>query len=157
MKELLKRIKKARFVFVCGNGGSAATAEHMTNDLFSKGIKAICLNSNTSIMTMIANDFGYKYVFSKQLDLFASPGDLLIVISASGNSKNILEALKSRKWNGYYYDPMFDETYYTFALLGMGGGKAKKLADFNITINSDDYGVIEDKHLQICHKIKQAL
>jgi D-sedoheptulose 7-phosphate isomerase len=54
---LIEQIRNARFVFVCGNGGSAATAEHLTNDLFSKGIKAICLNSNVSIMTMIANDF----------------------------------------------------------------------------------------------------
>ena len=72
MKKLIEAIKKARFVFICGNGGSATTAEHFTCDLFSKGIKAICLNSNTSIMTMIANDFGYEYVFSKQLELFSN-------------------------------------------------------------------------------------
>lgn len=94
INKIVKAIKKARFVFVCGNGGSSATAEHFSNDLFSRGIKAICLNSNTSIMTMIANDYGYQYVFSKQLKLFASKKDLLIVFSVSGTSPNIVEALK---------------------------------------------------------------
>ena len=78
MKELIKKIKKARFVFVCGNGGSATTAEHLTNDLFSKGIKAFCLNSNVAIMTMIANDFGYMYVFGRQLGFYADEKDLLM-------------------------------------------------------------------------------
>ena len=81
-------------VFVCGNGGSAANAEHFSNDLFSKGVRAHCLNSNTSIMTMIANDFGYDRVFSKQLEVYANEGDLVIMISCSGTSKNIVEVLK---------------------------------------------------------------
>ena len=75
MKKLLKLIKEARFVFVCGNGGSSATAEHFSNDLFSKGVRAICLNSNTSIMTMLANDYGYKEVFSLQLKRLATKDD----------------------------------------------------------------------------------
>lgn len=145
MDNLVKQIKKARFVFVCGNGGSSATAEHFTNDLFSKGIKAVCLNSNTSIMTMIANDFGYDYVFSMQMDTYANREDLLIVISGSGNSKNILEALIPIKG------------YRTFALLGMGGGKAAQLADQSIIVDSDDYGIIEDEHMQIVHRVKDLL
>ena len=76
-------------VFICGNGGSAATAEHFANDLFAKGVRAVCLNSNTAIMTMIANDYGYEYVFSKQLEVFADPGDLVVTISTSGMSANI--------------------------------------------------------------------
>ena len=152
MKNLLEQIKKARFVFVCGNGGSAATAEHFTNDLFSKGIKAVCLNSNTSIMTMIANDFGYEYTFSKQMDVLATTFDLLIVISASGNSKNIINALK---------DGRNKPIYTTFALLGNAndskGGKAIKLADYYWYVDSKDYGVIEDKHLQLVHWIKDHL
>jgi D-sedoheptulose 7-phosphate isomerase len=95
IEQLVEAIPKARFVFTCGNGGSAATAEHFTNDLFSKGIKAICLSSNTSIMTMIANDFGYEHVFRKQLEVYGTPQDLLVVFSVSGRSPNILEALKS--------------------------------------------------------------
>lgn len=83
-----------RNIFVCGNGGSASNAEHFSNDLFSKGVRAHCLNSNTAIITMIANDYGYRYIFSKQLELFADPGDLVIMVSNSGTSENIKEVLK---------------------------------------------------------------
>jgi len=134
MKDLIRMIKKARFVFVCGNGGSASTAEHLTNDLFSKGIKAICLNSNTSIVTMIANDYGYKEVFAKQLELFANNKDLLITISCSGTSPNIVEAQKTIfiKCSGSFYE-------------------------FETFDKSKDYEKLEDKHMQLVHKIKKAL
>jgi D-sedoheptulose 7-phosphate isomerase len=152
MKNLVEQIKKARFVFICGNGGSAATAEHFTNDLFSSGIRAICLNSNTSIMTMIANDFGYDYVFSKQMEVLAGEEDLLIVISASGNSRNIVEALKFEKQKPLYT---------TFAIIGNAkgskGGEAIKLADYYAYCDSKDYGEIEDTHLQLVHYIKNKL
>lgn len=143
MKELVKLIKKARFVFVCGNGGSAATAEHFSNDLFSRGIRAMCLNSNMSIMTMIANDFGYEWTFRKQLDLYANKEDLVIVFSGSGNSKNILKALKG--------------DYKTYAILGMGGGEAKYEKGKGILVDSYNYEEIEDEHLSIVHQIKKLL
>jgi D-sedoheptulose 7-phosphate isomerase len=127
VKSLVKQIKKARYVFVCGNGGSAATAEHFTNDLFSRGIKAICLNSNNSIITMIGNDFGYKYIYKRQLDLFAEPGDLLIVFSVSGTSPNIVEALKC---------PIDKIKFF-----------GRKL----------DFGGEEDWHLKLTHQIKALL
>jgi len=127
MKKIVEEIRKARYVFVCGNGGSAATAEHFTNDLFSKGIKAFCLNSNTSIMTMIANDYGYKYVFSKQLEVYSGVKDLLIVFSVSGKSPNILEALKL----GPPYIKIFGKTR--------------------------NFGLEEDKQLKLAHKIAKAL
>jgi len=98
VEKIVTQIKKRRLlgnhVFVCGNGGSAANAEHFTNDLFSKGVKAHCLNSNTAIITMIANDFGYEYIFSKQLEVFYESGDLVVLISNSGISENIVEAMK---------------------------------------------------------------
>ena len=98
MKHIVDAIKKRKeeggTVFICGNGGSGATAEHFANDLFAKGVRAVCLNSNTAIMTMIANDYGYRHVFSIQLATFADPRDLLIVISASGESPNIQQALE---------------------------------------------------------------
>lgn len=91
--EIIRQKREAgNTVFVCGNGGSASTAEHFTNDLFSKGVRAICLNSNTSIMTMIANDYGYEYVFQKQLEVYADPGDLLVIFSVSRKSANIVKA-----------------------------------------------------------------
>ena len=135
MKNLIQLIKQARFVYVCGNGGSAATAEHFTNDLFSKGIKAICLNSNTSIMTMIANDFGYQYVFGNQLEIYGSNEDLLITLSCSGTSPNVLKAL----W--------------------VAGNMGMKTYSFEIfeSIRNRDYGKLEDKHLAFAHEITKAL
>ena len=133
-KDLIKSIKEARFVFCCGNGGSAANAEHLTNDLFSKGIKAICLNSNVSIMTMIANDYGYLNVFSHQLFVYANKKDLLITISCSGTSINIQNALGMAKTKGM-------ETY-QFETFKKG---------------DNDFGKLEDKHQQLIHKIKELL
>jgi D-sedoheptulose 7-phosphate isomerase len=125
---IVEDIRKARFVWVCGNGGSAATAEHFTNDLFSKGIRAFCLNSNTSIMTMIANDFGYEFVFSKQLDLYANDDDdLLIAFSVSGESPNILNAITGRKH-----------------LLVRGE-------------EGESYQTAEDRHLKLAHQISKAI
>lgn len=144
LKILVRLIKKANVVYICGNGGSSATAEHFANDLFSKGIKAICLNSNTSILTMIANDFGYEFVFSKQLELLAKRGDLLVVISASGNSKNIINALLVNKCR-------------SIAMLGMGGGQAIELADDTFLVNSNDYGIVEDEHMRIIHEVKDLI
>jgi D-sedoheptulose 7-phosphate isomerase len=130
MKDL---IKKARYVFVCGNGGSAANAEHFVNDLFSKKVRAICLNSNVSIMTMIANDFGYQYVFSRQLDVYANSDDLLITFSCSGTSPNILEAIMTAELKGM--------KTYQFETFG----------------KDHDYENLEDKHLKLAHKIKKQL
>ncbi len=128
MDNIIKQIKKANMVFVCGNGGSAATAEHLSNDLFSKGIVTICLSSNTSIITMIANDYGYKYIFKRQLDLLASEDDLLIVFSVSGTSPNILEALEAK-----------------CPAITFFGNKGESYED------------AEDRHLQIVHQIKKLL
>ncbi len=134
MQELIKQIKEARFVWVAGNGGSASTAEHLTNDLFSKGIKAICLNSNTSIMTMLANDFDYQFIFSKQLETYATRSDLLITISCSGTSPNIQNAItvaRHRRVKVYSFE--------TFK-------KGEK-----------NYEELEDKHLIFAHIIKNSL
>lgn len=144
-KYLVRLIKEARFVFVCGNGGSSATAEHFTNDLFSRGIKAVCLNSNVSIMTMIANDYGYEYIYSKQLELYANYEDLLIVFSGSGQSKNIIEAVKNKNIG------------HTFAIVGMDGGEVMKLAGDSILFRDKQYGKIEDEHMRIVHKVADLL
>jgi len=131
---LLKLIKRARYVFTCGNGGSAATAEHMTNDLFSKGVRAICLNSNVSILTMIGNDFGYDQVFGRQLEVYGGKDDLLITISCSGTSPNVVEAQRVAREKGM------------------------EIYEFEKFKGKDrDYGKLEDKHLQLVHEIKEAL
>ena len=131
MNNIIKAIKlrkeRGNYVFVCGNGGSASTAEHFTNDLFSKGVRAICLNSNVSIMTMIANDYGYDYVFSKQLEIYSEPDDLLIVFSCSGNSANIERAR-------YLIEPIL--------IFGR---------------NNESYQEAENRHLFLAHEISDAI
>jgi len=134
--KLLKKIKQANFVYVCGNGGSAANAEHFTNDLFSKGVKAICLNSNVSIMTMIANDFDYSEIYSRQLELYGTENDLLITISCSGTSPNITSAIRVAKQKG------------------MDVFEFEDFKDFDSKIN---YGTLENRHQELIHRIKALL
>jgi D-sedoheptulose 7-phosphate isomerase len=136
-------------VWVAGNGGSAATASHFATDLSrcnnSSGepVKGISLCDNSGLITAIGNDFGFDLVFSRQLSNAAVKGDLLIVISASGNSKNLLLAMEWAKNNGVK----------TLALTGFDGGKAKILADTSLHVptSNGDYGVAEDAHSMLCH------
>ena len=131
MNDLIKQIKKARFIWVCGNGGSAATAEHFVTDLVKKGYPAIALSSNTSVITMIANDYGYDEIFRKQLDVFATNEDLVILISCSGTSKNIVKAFRPYRYWCYQFE--------TFGN------------------NRQDYAKLEDKHLKFAHEVAAAL
>lgn len=135
MKNLVSQIKKARYVFICGNGGSASTAEHFANDLFSRGIKAICLNSNTSIMTMIANDCGYEQIYAKQLEIYANSKDLLITISCSGSSPNIISALNLQEKIGFavYLFETFEE------------------------FGKEDYELLEDEHMIFAHRVAKEI
>lgn len=149
MKKIVDILKRARengqTVFICGNGGSASTAEHFTVDLFNRKIKAICLNSNVSIMTMLANDFGYEYVFSKQLEMYANvfpEPDILIVLSVSGNSKNIIEVLKH---------PCIKIGFFG------RGGEGEKMVDYDIIVNSKDFGKVESTHSKLTHDIAERL
>jgi len=133
MNDLIKKIKEAGIIFICGNGGSASTAEHFATDLVKKGYKAIALSSNTSVITMIANDYGYEHIFSKQLNVFADSGDLLITISCSGTSENIMNVIDEAHW--------LDMDIYEFE-----------------TFSRDkDYGKLEDKHLKFAHAVAAAL
>lgn len=132
--QLTKLIREARFIWVCGNGGSAATAEHFVTDLVKKGYPAISLNSNSSLMTMIGNDYGYEYVFSKQLDAYAHPGDLVITISCSGTSPNVVNAFHSAESKGV--------RVYQFETFGDG---------------PRDFAALEDKHLKFVHEIAGEL
>jgi D-sedoheptulose 7-phosphate isomerase len=146
-----------RTIYVCGNGGSAALAEHLTCDC-GKGIgqdtifrpKIVSLPSNMSVMTAVANDFGYEQVFSKQLDWAARPSDILIAISSSGNSENIINALTEAKKIGMY----------RIAIVGFDGGSVqsiKNLCDTVIHIDSDNYGIVEDISQSIFHFVAQEI
>ena len=135
-------------VFVIGNGGSASTATHMAADLAKNTIGAnmrrfrvLSLNDNTATLTALANDLGYENVFSEQLKNLVRAGDLLIVLSGSGKSPNVINAIKSAQ----------ESCAEVVAVLGFAGGEAVELADLSIIVPSNHYGVIEDVHLVINH------
>jgi len=133
MKDLFELIVKADNVFICGNGGSSATAEHMASDLFSRDVKAMCLSSNNSIITMIGNDYGYEHIFSKQLQVFGTSKDLLITISCSGTSPNVVKAIRVAR------------------AIGM------KVYEFPTFLMDKDYERLEDTHMKLVHQLKKLL
>ncbi len=147
--QLLERaFVERRQVFIVGNGGSAATASHMANDLMlgvakegGRGFRAIALTDSVPLMTAIANDTGYDNVFTAQLRALGRPGDVLIAISGSGKSPNVVEAVKVAREIGIM----------TVGFLGMGGGQLRELVDAAIVVPSNDYGLIEDIHLMLDH------
>ena len=144
-----KTVKSGGCVFWCGNGGSAADAQHLAAELIGrfekerKAIKSIALNSDTSILTALANDYSYDIVFSRQLEGLGSPNDILLTFSTSGNSKNILNILKKSKIMKIK----------TIAILGNNGGKAKKLSDYNISLPLKNTARIQEMHILIGHII----
>lgn len=146
--------RAGRQVFFCGNGGSAGNAVHMANDFVygvakqtGGGIKATALSANQSVMTCFANDVGYDAIYSEQLAVFAQAGDLLIALSGSGNSPNIVKAIEQAKQMGVK----------TYAILGYGGGKCKELADVPIHFAVDDMQIAEDLQLIVGHMLMQWL
>jgi D-sedoheptulose 7-phosphate isomerase len=137
-------------IFIAGNGGSAATASHMACDFTksSKGkIKAFCLTDSSSLITALANDISYEDIISWQVRSLMESGDLLILISGSGNSDNILSAAEIADLDNIQ----------TFALLGMGGGILDTIVDSSIIVDSYNYGVIEDVHLTIEHMVTEYI
>ena len=136
--------KNGKQVFVMGNGGSAATASHIATDWSKtaerKGrrlIRCMSLNDNVPFMTAIANDLGYDEVFVRQLENLLDRDDVVVIISGSGNSPNVLKAARFAKKKGAV----------TIGMTGFSGGKLRKLVDVCLHINSDQYGVIEDLHM----------
>jgi D-sedoheptulose 7-phosphate isomerase len=145
---LFRAYRNNKQVFVLGNGGSSSTASHMAADLAKntigpnmKRFRIFSLNDNAAIMTALANDLGYENVFSEQLTNLVQAGDVLIVVSASGNSPNVLNAMHYAR----------SRSAEVVALLGFDGGAAAELADIALIVPSDHYGVIEDVHLIINH------
>ena len=146
---------QGRSVFVAGNGGSAATASHMANDLmktvsFGTGknmLRVTALTDCVSLLTAYANDVGYESVFANQIAVLANRGDMLILLSASGNSGNLLVAADVAREKGVKI----------VSFLGMGGGKLLARSDIAIVVDSGDYGAIEDTHLILNHILTKAL
>jgi D-sedoheptulose 7-phosphate isomerase len=152
--ELEKKILTNKNIFVCGNGGSAAIANHLVCDyikLLRKNTKlkprVISLSTSIELITAISNDFSYDKIFSEQLSYLANKGDLLILISSSGNSKNIINALRFCKKNKIK----------TVGLSGFKGGYLSKNADISLHYNCENYGISEDSHHIVMHVIIQYL
>ena len=147
IKQVIETLEDNRWqtIFVVGNGGSAATASHMVCDLSRKLFSVICLNDNIPLLTATSNDDGYVNCFATPLASLAKPKDVLIVITGSGNSKNIIEALVTAKTIGMT----------TIGFLGFDGGQAKDLVDKYILIPSNEYGLVEDFHLILNHLITE--
>lgn len=141
-------------VFSCGNGGSAAIANHLVCD-HSRGLSADTglrprvqsLVATVEVVTAIANDVAYAEVFAVQLRLQARPGDVVVTISSSGDSENVVRAIQWAKDNGVA----------SIALTGFSGGRCAALADVALHVDADNYGVIEDVHQSLMHALAQSL
>ena len=137
-------------IFFAGNGGSASTATHLAADIGKNAgikIKTLALTDNVAWMTALGNDLSYEDIFVEQLKNFATKGDLLFVISGSGNSGNVVKAVAWAKRNGVK----------TAALLGFSGGKLLKMVDVPVVVPVDHYGYVEGIHSEIHHYLVEAL
>ncbi|GAB4317551.1 MAG: D-sedoheptulose 7-phosphate isomerase [Bacteroidales bacterium] len=153
----VKAFRKGNKLLLCGNGGSAADAQHLAAELSGQfyfnrpALFAEALHVNTSALTAIANDFGYKYVFSRQVEAYGNKGDILWAFSTSGNSENVLEAIGMAR----------SKEMVVVGMTGSGGGKMKPLCDIWIGVPSDDTPRIQEAHITaghiICEGIEEAL
>ena len=140
-------MKQGKKLMVCGNGGSAADAQHLVAEFVSRltvdrpALRAVALTTDTSILTAIGNDYSYDNVFERQVEALANPGDVLLAISTSGNSRNCVKALKKAKEMGVH----------TVAYTGNNGGQMAELADLNVIIPSDTTMNIQESHLALEH------
>ncbi len=150
---VLKTIKNKKKIILMGNGGSAADAQHIAAEFTGrykverKALPAIALTTDTSALTAIGNDYGYEFVFERQVEALANKNDLVIGISTTGNSQNLLNAFKKARELGCN----------TLGLSGKGGGKFNKLCDLNIIIPSDNTPRIQEMHILIGHIFCQAV
>ena len=153
IKVTVEVYKNKKKILIAGNGGSAADAQHFAAELVGRygfdrpSLPALALTTDTSNLTAIGNDYGYDFVFSRQLEGMAQEGDLFIGISTSGNSENILNAFKSAKEKGVI----------TVALTGRDGDKMADAADYTLIVPSDATPRIQESHLLIEHMICDAI
>lgn len=148
-QELARCVKDGGKILLCGNGGSAADAQHLAGELVVRlssdytrsALPAITLSSNDYVLTACANDFGFEQVFSRQIEALGKPEDVLLCISTSGNSPNLIKAAEKAK----------EKKMKTLGLLGKDGGKLKSLSDLSIIVPSDNTPRIQETHICICH------
>lgn len=146
-------LKAGGKILLCGNGGSAADAQHIAAELTGRyktergALAGIALTTDTSALTAIGNDYGYEFVFSRQLEALGREGDLLIAISTSGNSGNVVKALELARKIGIK----------TIGLSGRTGGAMNELCELNLVVPSNDTPRIQEMHIMIGHIICQAI
>ncbi len=150
---VMQTIRQGRKILLCGNGGSAADAQHIASEMTGRfvtdrrGLPAIALTTDSSALTAVSNDFGFEQVFARQVEALAAEGDLLIGISTSGNSPNVLQAFaKARELNCT-----------TLGLSGNNGGKFGSYCDLNIVIPSRNTARIQEMHILVGHILCQAV
>jgi D-sedoheptulose 7-phosphate isomerase len=149
---LLAARERGARIFFLGNGGSAATASHWVSDLTrwrGRPFRALSLTENVALLTAVANDFGYEHVFRQQLETLMGPGDMVVAISASGNSPNVVEAIEYANANGAM----------TVGLTGFDGGRLRELAHIVVhaPTNRGEYGPAEDVHMILDHLVTSYL
>ena len=151
---LIEAQRAERFIYVMGNGGSAANAEHFVNDLgkgeargFPRRFKMMSLTGNVALLTAWANDTDYEHVFAEQLRNFVQPGDVVMALSGSGNSRNVLNAVQLGREGGAV----------TVGLTGLDGSKLEQLCDHCLIVPSHDMQHIEEMHLVVLHGIYSAI
>lgn len=146
-EDMAERLRRGCKMMVCGNGGSAADAQHLAAELSGRYLKerralaAVALTTDSSALTAIGNDYGFDYVFSRQVEALGRPGDLLIGISTSGNSGNVIKAVEAAKTLGVR----------TLGLLGRDGGKLMGLVDDALVVPSEVTARIQEVHQMVYH------
>lgn len=153
-RDMLRVWQSGNQVFFCGNGGSAGNAVHLANDFVygvarktGGGIRALSLSANSAVITCLANDIGYDKIYSEQLAVQGRKGDILVALSGSGNSPNIINVLEQAR----------HMEITSYAVLGYSGGKSKSMADVAIHFPVDDMQIAEDLQLVVGHMLMQWL
>ena len=148
-RKITEAVMDGKKVLWCGNGGSAADAQHLAAEFVGrfrrerKPLASIALTTDTSILTSIGNDYGYDQVFSRQVLALAEPGDVVVGISTSGNSRNVVEALEAARERGAF----------VVAMTGAGGGKMAALADAIVCVPTDDTARVQEGHILCGHML----
>lgn len=149
IEALLERLRSGGTLYTAGNGGSAAQALHLAEELIGRyrddrpPVRALCLNADPTALTCIANDYGYENIFSRQCEALLGAGDALVALSTSGNSENVVRALQVAR----------DRGTLTIGLLGHDGGRCAPLCDHAMVVRSDDSAHVQEAHQVVIHLI----
>lgn len=151
--EIAKTFKRGHKILLCGNGGSAADSQHIAAEFIGrfamerKSLPAVALTTDTSILTALANDYSYEQIFARQIEGLGKEGDILIAISTSGNSKNIIEAVKKAK----------ELRIRVFGFTGSAGGALKPLSDLHFSAASAKTPHVQEMHITALHAVSEAV